>query len=153
MQMQHVRVSRGPQVPVPPVSATPFEISNEFQQQLRVTRHLAFERLQENAQWAKELLHSVHSTDETFVSTGGLASSVEELQQQLEAEKEEVDALERRLAQKKEDEQATQRRFEEMLAALKTAGSVDALKECEEKMEAEKKLLSNKHRKMEIVRL
>ncbi|KAG1698422.1 hypothetical protein DVH05_014964 [Phytophthora capsici] len=153
MQMQHVRVSRGPQVPVPPVSTTPLEISRELQQQLRVTRHRAFERLQENAQWAKELLNGVQSTDDTFVTTGGLASSAEELQQKLKDKKQEVDELERQLAQQNEDEQAAQRRFDEILTAMKSAGSVTALKECEEKLEVEKKLLPNKQRKMDIVRL
>ncbi|OWZ13184.1 putative membrane protein [Phytophthora megakarya] len=154
MEMQHVRVGNAPQVPVPPVSARPLEISKEMRQQLRVTRHRAYERHQENAQWTKELLEGGQSQAELFVTPNGRATSVEELQKQVKAKKEEADELERQLIQQKEAQETTQRRFEDMLTMLKTAGDDAALKQCQEQVDVEKALLvTSKPRKMEIVRL
>ncbi|KAG7379121.1 hypothetical protein PHYPSEUDO_009019 [Phytophthora pseudosyringae] len=150
MQIQQARVGRAPQVPVPSVSATPLEISRELRQQLRVTRHRAFERHQENAQWTEELLEGCEAQDVAFVTPSGLAASPEELQKQIEATEQVAGELERQ----KEDGQKEHCRFEEMLATLQTAGDAATLTECEAKLEAEKKrLLPKKPRKMEIVRL
>ncbi|KAE8980856.1 hypothetical protein PF005_g23499 [Phytophthora fragariae] len=154
VQMQQVRVPRAPQVPVPPVSATPLELSRETRQQLRVTRHRAFEWHQENAQWTQQLLDGYEAPTDVLVTPSGLATSPEELRKQLETQKNVADALERRVKQQKEAQEAEQRRFEDMLTTLKTAGDVAALEQCEEKLEAEKtQLLTSKPRKMEIVRL
>ncbi|POM79748.1 Hypothetical protein PHPALM_2511 [Phytophthora palmivora] len=154
MQMQQMRVGHAPQVPVPPVSATPLEISQELRQQLRVTRHRAFERHQENAQWTKELLEGVQTENGTFVTPNGLTASPEELHKQVEASKQVTDELERYLIQQKETQEAAQCRFEEILTMLKAAGDTTALKERQEELEAEKALLlTHKPRKMEIVRL
>lgn len=111
VQMQQVRVPRAPQVPVPPVSATPLELSRETRQQLRVTRHRAFERHQENAQWTQQLLDGYEAATDVLVTPSGLATSPEELREQLEAQKKKADALERQLKQQKEAEEAEQRRF------------------------------------------
>ncbi|KAG3106319.1 hypothetical protein PI124_g15509 [Phytophthora idaei] len=154
MQMQHVRAGRAPQVPVPPVSAAPLEISRETQQQLRLMRHSAFGRHQENAQWTKELLDGSKGQNEAFRTSSGLTASSEELQKQIKANNQAADGLESQLVQQQEAQQAAQRRFEEMLAALKAAEDAVTLKECAEKLEVEKKLLLPKNqRKMEIVRL
>ncbi|RLN50330.1 hypothetical protein BBJ29_002977 [Phytophthora kernoviae] len=153
MQMQHVRVPRAPQVPVPPVSNTPLNISSEVRQQLRVTRHRAFERHQENAQWTAELLGDV-KTQSAAVSSSTDTVSAEELQRQIAAKKEAVEQLERQLTQDQVTQEAAQQRFEEMLSALKNAADEEAVKQCREQVESEKTtLLTTKHRKMEIVRL
>ncbi|EGZ11505.1 hypothetical protein PHYSODRAFT_515677 [Phytophthora sojae] len=154
MQMQQVRVPRAPQVPVPPVSATPLELSRETRQQLRVTRHRAFERHQENAQWTQQLLDGVEGAVDAVVAPSGLSASLEELQKRVEAQKNAAESLERELKQQKEAQEAEQRRFEGMLVALKAAGDAAAAKQCEEMLEAEKtRLVTTKPRKMEIVRL
>ncbi|KAL4085533.1 hypothetical protein PRIC1_010037 [Phytophthora ramorum] len=145
MQMQHMRVGRAPQVPVPPVSAAPLEISREMRQQLRVTRHRAFERLQENAQWTRQLLDGADVEVET---PKGLRASTVLLQTQIEAKKQTAEELERQLMQRQETT------FEDMMTTLKAAGDAAALKLCEEKVAAQKtQLLPAKQRKMEIVRL
>ncbi|EEY59926.1 uncharacterized protein PITG_13078 [Phytophthora infestans T30-4] len=154
MQMQQVRAGRAAQVPVPPASAAPLEISREMRQHLRLTRHSAFERHQENAQWTKEILDCGTSRNDVSRTPSGLTSSLEELQKHIEIKKHAADELERQLVQQQETQQATQRRFEEMLNALKTIGDAATLKNCEEKLEAEKKLLlPSEQRKMEIIRL
>ncbi|KAI9922666.1 hypothetical protein PsorP6_001830 [Peronosclerospora sorghi] len=43
-------------VPFPPSNNSPLDLSSDLRQQLCITRHRAYERYQENAQWAKELL-------------------------------------------------------------------------------------------------
>ncbi|KAG7383112.1 hypothetical protein PHYBOEH_010086 [Phytophthora boehmeriae] len=151
--MQHVRVPRAPQVPVPPVSNTPLNISSEVRQQLRVTRHRAFERHQENAQWTAELLGDIKGQSDD-VPCSAYTASAEELQRQIAAKKEAVETLERQLIQDRETQEAAQKRFEDMLSALKSAVDEEALKQCREQVEGEKTtLLATKERKMEIVRL
>ncbi|CEG45471.1 uncharacterized protein PHALS_01763 [Plasmopara halstedii] len=125
--MQQVRVSRASHVPVPPESTTPFNISREMRQQMRVVRHRAFERHQENAQWTKELL-DCNKIQSDKISDGPMPS-FNELHKNLSA------------AQK-------------ILAALDAANDAAALNECVEMVNAEKKQLSSgKQRKMEIVQL
>ncbi|CAH0482925.1 unnamed protein product [Peronospora belbahrii] len=154
MQMQQVRFDRAKQVPVPPENAAPLEISREMRQQLRVMRHHAFERYQENAQWTKELLEGSMSQDGVVVTHSHLLASVEELQMKLEARKNLVQDQERKLVQLEKAHEMTQRRFEDILTALKTAEDAAAINECEAKLSSEKRLLlPNKLRKMEIVRL
>ncbi|KAG6586948.1 uncharacterized protein IUM83_02810 [Phytophthora cinnamomi] len=154
MQMQQVRVPRAPQVPVPPASAAPLELSRETRQQLRATRHRAFERHQENAQWTQQLLDGAEAAVDAPVAPRGLAASPEELKKKVEAQKNVVDALEQQLKQQKEAQEAAQRRFEEMLATLKAAADAAAVNQCEQTLENEKtQLLTSKPRKMEIVRL
>ncbi|GMF16494.1 unnamed protein product [Phytophthora lilii] len=154
LQMQQMRVARAPQVAVPPVSAAPLQISRDLRQQLRVTRHRAFERLQENAQWTRQLLDGATTAEHAPVTPSGLASTPEELQQQIDAAKQAVEQQEQRLKLQTEEKEATQRRFEEMLATLKTATDAAALKSCEEKLQAEKALLlPKKPRKMEVLKL
>lgn len=180
-QMQQLRVGRASQVPVPPVSAAPLQISREMRQQLRVTRHRAFERHQENAQWTKKLLDGPTAQDGAFVTASGCEASPEELQKQVEAKKKAAQELERQLTQQKEAQEVAQRRFvtaflvlvtfyllvgcnccccwfccrfDEMLTILKAAEDAAAVKQCEEKVAVEKMLLLTcKPRKIEIVRL
>lgn len=150
--MEQVRGGRAPQVPVPPLSAAPFDMSREMRQQMRMVRHRAFERHQENAQWTKELLDSNKVRGDATI--GDLESSPKELQVKLEAEKAVTDELQQELAQQKEAAQAAQLRIKEVLAKLHVADDATALKECVEMVDAEKKrLLSGKQRNMEIVRL
>ncbi|ETL92688.1 hypothetical protein L917_09050 [Phytophthora nicotianae] len=150
MQMQQMRAGRAPQVPVPPANAAPLKVSREMQQQLRQVRHSAFERHQENAQWTKELLEGSNRQNESVRTASDLAASQEELQKRIEDKEKSTDELEQQLVQQEQAQQAAQRRFEEMLAALKAVGDASTLKECEEKLEVERKLLPNKQRKMEI---
>ncbi|TDH74474.1 hypothetical protein CCR75_003063 [Bremia lactucae] len=150
--MQHVRVDRAIQVPVPPVSATPFLISQETKQQLCVTRHRAFERHQENAQWAKLLLGSDKIQSDTTPS--GQPRSQEELQMKIEATVKATEELQRRLVHQKAEAHEAQRRFEYILATLKDAGDAVTFAECEKTVGVEKRLLPSKEqRTMEIVRL
>ncbi|KAF1787071.1 Polyprenyl synthetase-related [Phytophthora cactorum] len=160
MQMQHMRAGRAPQVPVPPVSAAPLEISRETQQQLRLMRHSAFERHQENAQWTKELLDGSKGQNKAFRTSSGLTASSEELQKQIKAKNQAADGLESQLVQQQEAQQAAQRRFVPITDTCTVgvdAGSAEGGRRRRyvkvEKLEAEKKLLLPKNqRKMEIVR-
>ncbi|CAI5739991.1 unnamed protein product [Peronospora farinosa] len=153
MEMKQVRLGRASQVAVPPVNTAPLEISQEMRQQLRVTRHRAFERYQENAHWTKELLEGSTTQDDVIMSSNGCAASAEELQMQVEAQEKTIQEQERKLVQQKERHETTQRRFEEMLTMLNTAKDATQVKECEEELANEKMLLLPcKPRKMEIIR-
>ncbi|KAL8010792.1 hypothetical protein Plhal710r2_c057g0166201 [Plasmopara halstedii] len=150
--MQQVRVSRASHVPVPPESTTPFNISREMRQQMRVVRHRAFERHQENAQWTKELL-DCNKIQSDKISDGPMPS-FNELHKNLSAAQKVTRDLQQQLAQQKEASHAAEIRFKKILAALDAANDAAALNECVEMVNAEKKQLSSgKQRKMEIVQL
>ncbi|KAI9919190.1 hypothetical protein PsorP6_012127 [Peronosclerospora sorghi] len=152
--MQQVRVGRASQVPVPPSNNAPLDLSSDLRQQLRVTRHRAYERYQENAQWTKELLEGPKSLNGKLFSASIHAASVAELEKQDKAQKEAIEELERQLVQEKEAQEMTRRRFEELMTSLKSVEDAAALKECEEKVSSEKLLLlPSKTRKLEFVQL
>ena len=111
IEMQQVRLGRASQVAVPPASTAPLEISQEMRQQLRMTRHHAFERYQENAHWTKELLEGSTTQDDASMSSSDCAASAEELQMQIEAMEKEIQEQKNKLVQQKERHETTQRRL------------------------------------------
>jgi hypothetical protein len=111
MQMQQVRAGRARQVPVPPPSATPLEISRDMRQQLRATRHRAFERHQENARWTNELLDGRKAADDSGTTSSGRLAALEEQQKQVEVSAQRTEELERQLAQQKETQKEAQSRL------------------------------------------
>ncbi|KAI9911208.1 hypothetical protein PsorP6_008720 [Peronosclerospora sorghi] len=151
-------------VPVPPSNNALLDLSSVLRQQLCVTRHRAYERYQENAQWAKELLEGPKSQNgESFSASIHAASAqkvaVEELERQLVHEKEAQEVTRRRFVSENivmcdPDLRLTCRVFEELMTSLKSVEDAAAPKECEEKVSSEKLLLlPSKTRKLEFVQL
>uniref|UniRef100_A0AAV1U248 Uncharacterized protein n=1 Tax=Peronospora matthiolae TaxID=2874970 RepID=A0AAV1U248_9STRA len=152
--MQHVRVPRASQVPVPPPNSAPLEISRETRQQLRAVRHCAYERYQENAQWTRELLEGPKAQKDAEPCTSHPTELSEDSWKQLEASRQMVQKLEEKLKHQSEAQDAAQRQFDEMMTMLKNAHDAAAVEECEAKLAQDKLLLvSDQPRKMDIVRL
>ncbi|RLN63601.1 hypothetical protein BBJ28_00004830 [Nothophytophthora sp. Chile5] len=96
--MPHIRTARAQQVAVPPASSASLELSRDDRQHLRAARRRAFERHQENAQWAFELLHGATEASSELSEAAqrpAVAASVESIERLTTQDREEHEAAQR----------------------------------------------------------
>lgn len=114
--MERVRVPRAPHVAVPAPLPVPLELSKEERHRLRVARHQAFQRHQQSAAWARELLEgqapppSIGSGNEPRAFAARFAGlSSEDMHKQLADQEKELAAMKSEFVRAEQERERAER--------------------------------------------